>query len=112
MANDPNKIPDLLEELRDEAPEDQQHYFIDFEDFWERKLWHELTDGLLGYFKLSESGKQRIPLFDTFIKSFANKINQLKLVKLGLETLQFRGAAWEICLVASSADDDRRERPP
>lgn len=89
---DTDAIPNLLGDLRDQAADEQQHYFIDFEDYWERKLWHELTDKLLEYFENSVSGKQRIPLFDTFIKSFANKINQLKLVELGLATLEHRGS--------------------
>jgi hypothetical protein len=91
MAMDTDTIPELLGDLRDSAPDELQGYFIDFEDYWERKLWHELTDKLLEYFSKAESGDQRIPLFDTFIKSFANKINQLKLVELGLSTVDFRG---------------------
>jgi 26S proteasome regulatory subunit N9 len=91
MAMDPETIPNLLQEQRDQAPDELQHYFIDFEDYWERKLWHELTDKLIEYFEKPESRNQRIPLFDTFIKSFANKINQLKLVQLGLSTVELRG---------------------
>ncbi|PSN62381.1 hypothetical protein BS50DRAFT_559733 [Corynespora cassiicola Philippines] len=86
MAMDTDTIPNLLGDLRDQAPDELQEYFIHFEDYWERKLWHELTDKLIEYFDQPESAKQRIPLFDTFIKSFANKINQLKLVTLGLNT--------------------------
>ncbi|KAF2869024.1 hypothetical protein BDV95DRAFT_498919 [Massariosphaeria phaeospora] len=85
MAMDTDTIPNLLGDQRDQAPEELQEYFIHFEDYWERKLWHELTDELVEYFDLPESAKQRIPLFETFIKSFANKINQLKLVTLGLK---------------------------
>ncbi|KAH7378792.1 hypothetical protein BKA66DRAFT_421179 [Pyrenochaeta sp. MPI-SDFR-AT-0127] len=84
MAMDTDTIPNLLGDARDEAPEHLQEYFIAFEDYWERKLWHELTDKLIEYFDHPESAKQRIPFFETFIKSFANKINQLKLVTLGL----------------------------
>jgi hypothetical protein len=84
MAMETDTIPNLLGDQRDQAPEELQNYFIDFEDYWERKLWHELTDKLIEYFEHPESAKQRIPLFETFIKSFAKKINQLKLVTLGL----------------------------
>ena len=84
MAMDTDTIPNLLGDARDQAPKELQEYFIAFEDFWERKLWHELTDKLIEYFDHPESAKQRIPFFETFIKSFANKINQLKLVTLGL----------------------------
>lgn len=81
---DPETIPNLLADQRDAAQPDLQHYYITFEDYWERKLWHELTDTLLDFFNQAESAPQRIPLFDVFINSFAEKINQLKLVELGL----------------------------
>ena len=81
---DADKIPNHLAEQRDQAPDEFAHYYLTFEDYWERKLWHELTDCLLEYFKLPESASQRLPLFTTFIKSFADKINALKLVQLGL----------------------------
>jgi len=110
MAMDTDTIPNLLGDQRDQAPEELQNYFIDFENYWERKLWHELTEKLLEYFNHPESAKQRIPLFDTFIKSFANKVNQLKLVKLGLNAAkQYRGRksrAFENFRL--EADSDRR----
>ncbi|KAI4767176.1 hypothetical protein E4T44_14555, partial [Aureobasidium sp. EXF-8845] len=71
---------------RDAAPEDVQHYFLQFEDLWERKLWHELTNDLVLYFQDDHSQKQRLPLYNQFIKTFAEKINQLQLVTLGLST--------------------------
>lgn len=92
MAMDTDTIPNLLGDARDQAPEELQEYFIAFEDYWERKLWHELTDKLVDFFEQPESAPQRIPFFETFIKSFANKINQLKLVTLGLSAAtQFKG---------------------
>ncbi|KZM23356.1 hypothetical protein ST47_g5467 [Ascochyta rabiei] len=95
MAMDTDTIPNLLGDARDQAPEELQEYFIAFEDYWERKLWHELTDKLIDFFEHPESAKQRIPFFETFIKSFANKINQLKLVTLGLSAAtQFKGRSW------------------
>lgn len=81
---DPEVIPNFLAEQRDAAPVDLQHIFLTFEDQWERKLWHELTDSLIQYFANEESQPQRLPIFNTFILSFADKINQLKLVSLGL----------------------------
>lgn len=83
---DVDTIPNLLSEQREKASDDSQHYFLTFEDYWERKLWHELTDVLVQYFQQDQSASQRLPLYNTFIKSFADKINQLKLVTLGLST--------------------------
>ena len=77
-------IPDFLAEQRDVAPADLQHLFISFEDLWERKLWHQLTDTLIEFFNHKDSAPQRLPLYRTFILTFADKINQLKLVTLAL----------------------------
>ncbi|EME39845.1 hypothetical protein DOTSEDRAFT_74671 [Dothistroma septosporum NZE10] len=87
MAHPTNEqMLDFLQEQRDSAPDDLQHYFISFEDHWERKLWHELTDILVHFYFEEQSAKQRLPLFEKFVKSFADKINQLKLVRIGLQT--------------------------
>jgi len=87
-----DKIPDFLVEQRDAAPADLQHLFITFEDLWERKLWHQLTDALIEFFNLNESAHQRLPFYKTFILAFADKINQLKLVTLALSAAtQCRG---------------------
>ena len=77
-------IPDYLSDQRDKAPDELQHFFLSFEDYWERKLWHELTHSLLEFYDQPTSAPQRIPLYNTFVKAFADKINQLKLVTVGL----------------------------
>ncbi|RQM08343.1 hypothetical protein DH86_00003824, partial [Scytalidium sp. 3C] len=81
-------IPDFLAEQRDEAPGELQHLFIDFEDLWERKLWHQLTDRLVEFFNKKESAPQRLAFYKTFILTFADKINQLKLVRLALSAAE------------------------
>lgn len=91
-AKDLEMIPDYLAEQRDAAPDDLQPFFLNFEDYWERKLWHELTNTLIEYYSHPQSALQRINLFNTFVRTFADKINQLKLVTLGLSAAsQFKG---------------------
>jgi 26S proteasome regulatory subunit N9 len=80
-----DQIPDFLAEQRNEAPDDVQHYFLAFEDFWERKLWHQLTEALLEFFGSKKSDALQLPLYNNFILTFADKINQLKLVTLALK---------------------------
>lgn len=77
-------ISDFLGEQRDAAPNGLEHFFLTFEDQWERKLWHQLTDSLIEFFDNPESKPQRLPLYKSFILKFADKINQLKLVTLAL----------------------------
>ncbi|KAL8693570.1 MAG: hypothetical protein Q9218_001612 [Villophora microphyllina] len=81
---DPEVVANFLSEQRNNAPEDLQQSFLTIEDYWDRKLWHELTDVLVEYFNTSDSAPQRLPLFRHFILSFSEKINQLRLVTLGL----------------------------
>ncbi len=82
---DLDAIPNFLAEQSDEAPADVQHFYLTFEDLWERKLWHELTNSLVDYFRSSESSSQRLAVYNNFILTFADKINQLRLVWLGLQ---------------------------
>lgn len=84
MSFDPEKTTQLLSELRSNAPEEFQQTFIDIEDNWERKLWHQLTDVLVNFFSDPDSSPVRTVLFLRFVSSFADKINQLKFIHLAL----------------------------
>ncbi|KAL8744347.1 MAG: hypothetical protein Q9190_003402 [Brigantiaea leucoxantha] len=81
---DPEKVSNFLKEQLETAPEDLQQSLLTIEDYWDRKLWHQLTDILVEYFSTPASADQRLPLFREFILSFSDKINQLKFVSLGL----------------------------
>ncbi|KAJ9134736.1 26S proteasome regulatory subunit rpn9-like protein [Pleurostoma richardsiae] len=78
-------ISDFLAEQRDQAPDDLQPLILQFEDLWERKLWHQLTDKLVEFFNDPGSEPQRLQFYKVFILKFADKINQLKLVDLALK---------------------------
>ena len=82
---DPEEVAEFLNKQREDAPEELQQTFLDIEDNWERKLWHQLTGILDQYFSNPASAHQRLPLFEGFILSFWNKINQLKFVSLALQ---------------------------
>ncbi|KAJ5570613.1 uncharacterized protein N7459_010043 [Penicillium hispanicum] len=79
-----SKIPDFLAEQQAQGTPETQTYFLTFEDFWERKLWHQLTDALVDFFRIPQSAPHRLAFFKTFVLSFADRINQLKFVALGL----------------------------
>lgn len=78
-------ISDFLAEQRDAAPEDLQPLILQFEDLWERKLWHQLTNALLEFFNDPRSAPQRLQFYKVFVLKFADKINQLKLVDIALK---------------------------
>jgi 26S proteasome regulatory subunit N9 len=82
---EPEQISEFLASQRDQAPSEKiLTIFLTLEEYWDRKLWHQLTDTLVDFFRLPESAPQRLPIFKSFVVSFADKINQLKLVLLGL----------------------------
>ncbi|KKF96361.1 putative 26S proteasome regulatory subunit rpn9 [Ceratocystis platani] len=78
------KIQDFLADQREAAPEQLQADILEFEDLWERKLWHQLTEKLQAFFKNPASTPCRLPFYNVFVLTFADKINQLKLVQLAL----------------------------
>ena len=84
MTMDPEKVQEFLSGQQDSTPESLQDSFLKIEDLWDRKLWHQLTEALVEYFNDPASGPQRLPFFQKFILSFAEKMNQLKFVTLGL----------------------------
>ncbi|KAK9326281.1 hypothetical protein V1517DRAFT_312297 [Lipomyces orientalis] len=79
-------IPTILSVLRTEAPPDVAGEFYGMEDLWERRLWHQLTDVLVEFFQNPESAPLRTRVYTQFVGTFDSKINQLKLVTLGLAT--------------------------
>lgn len=107
-------IPDFLAEQRDKAPEELQPLVLDFENFWERKLWHQLTDSLVEFFNHPGSASQRLPFYKVFILKFADRINKLKLVDLALKAAtQCKGSSGRflhLCnsLAKNSLDDQEK----
>lgn len=91
---DNEAVLDFLASQRSEAPDELQPAFLDFEENFERKLWHQLTDNLIDFFDDPKSGSLRLPLFTKFIKAFADKINQLKLVTLALSAAAQCSSMW------------------
>ena len=82
---DPEHVAEFLNQQRENAPEELQTTFLDIEGNYDRKLWHQLTGILDQYFSNPASAHQRLSLYHNFILSFADKINQLKFVSLGLQ---------------------------
>jgi len=92
-------ISDFLAEQRDQAPDDLQPLILQFEDLWERKLWHQLTDKLVEFFNDPGSEPQRLQFYKVFILKFADKINQLKLVDLALKAASQCRGEYNICYI-------------
>ncbi|KAG1341058.1 hypothetical protein G6F62_005205 [Rhizopus arrhizus] len=75
-------VPKFLYETRQNVPSPLQHYFSTFEDYYERKLWHQLTLLILELFKEPGSDPFKIPVFQKFVAEWEDKINKLSLVTI------------------------------
>ena len=110
---DPEKVSQFLSEQRENTPEDLLQSFLTIEDYWDRKLWHQLTDVLVEYFSNPLSGPQRIPIFKVFVLGFGDKINQLKLVRLGLlAATQCSGSSYPSQNPGTKKECDPNSPPP
>lgn len=79
------EIPDLI------------NLFYELEDFYERKLWHQLTVSLSNFYKSKESknipvangtASVRTRIYDLFVSQFASKLNQIQVVDFLLSSLE------------------------
>ncbi|QEO21533.1 hypothetical_protein [Candidozyma auris] len=82
MAVD-NDVSTILAQLRSELESsDLIQIIYQLEDFYERKLWNQLTLALEELYQNPESsiGTLRQQIFSSFLSQFQNKLNQIKLV--------------------------------
>lgn len=76
-----NDVSTLLATIRleTESPE-LINVIYQLEDFYERKLWHQLTLALDEFYALNESQPFRNKIYVLFISKFAGNLNPLKVV--------------------------------
>ncbi|KAG6833216.1 hypothetical protein H0H87_010279 [Tephrocybe sp. NHM501043] len=60
-------------------------YFEAFQTLHTRKLWHQLTQKLKAFFDEEESRPYRVDVFERFVRDFEARINQLRLVEMGVK---------------------------
>ncbi|QEU62114.1 Rpn9 [Kluyveromyces lactis] len=83
-----HEIDTIISTLKQEVNSELAPLFDDFEDLYERKLWHQLTEKLAIFFHDSKSESFRLRLYTQFVSKFIDKINQLNVVEFLLQALQ------------------------
>lgn len=78
----------IISTLRSEADPELAGLFYEFEDYYEQKLWHQLTERLDTFYQDERSAPLRLRVYDTFVSKFQDKINQLKLTNFLLLSLK------------------------
>lgn len=82
-----HEIDTILSTLRMEVDPELAAMFYEFEDYYEQKLWHQLTERLNVFFHDEKSVPVRLRVYDNFVSKFQDKINQLKVVDFLLLSL-------------------------
>lgn len=83
-----HEIDTVLSTLRMEVDPELAPLFFEFEDLYEQKLWHQLTERLTLFFEDSKSEPLRLRVYDNFVTKFYDKINQVSVVEFLLLSLK------------------------
>ncbi|KAM6493081.1 hypothetical protein JOM56_011215 [Amanita muscaria] len=85
--SNPSKL--VLDEFINTAlaatPPELHPFFESFRTLYSRKLWHQLTQKLFEFFAHSASQPYRVDVFERFVRDFEGKLNQLRLVEMGVK---------------------------
>lgn len=84
----PHEIDTVLTTLRIEADSELASLFLEFEQLYEQKLWHQLTERLTVFFEDPRSNPLRLRVYSNFVTRFYDKINQLSVVEFLLQSLK------------------------
>ncbi|KAJ1801590.1 26S proteasome regulatory subunit [Coemansia sp. RSA 2399] len=79
-----NPAHNYLQQQQTEAPSALAPYFREFEDLYERKLWHQLTKKVEEFINIPEAAPYRIGLYNEFVKDWQRHMNKVKLVLFAL----------------------------
>ncbi|EMD35192.1 hypothetical protein CERSUDRAFT_116660 [Gelatoporia subvermispora B] len=67
------------------TPAELHPFFESFRTLHSRKLWHQLTLKLFEFFDHPLSRPYRVDVFDKFVRDFEGRLNQLRLVEMGVK---------------------------
>ncbi|KAJ2016507.1 26S proteasome regulatory subunit [Coemansia sp. RSA 376] len=79
-----NAVTNYLQQQQREAPSELAHYFSEFEDLYERKIWHQLTKHVDTFINLPEAAAYRVSIYTEFVRDWQKHMNKVKLVLFAL----------------------------
>ncbi|KAG8922705.1 26S proteasome regulatory subunit [Tulasnella sp. 419] len=74
-----------LSTVSSSSPQELHPFFEKFRRLHSRKLWHQLTLAIFEFLAHPQSPPYQVDLFNKFIRDFESKLNQLKLVEIGVK---------------------------
>ncbi|KAJ7093104.1 hypothetical protein C8R44DRAFT_835487 [Mycena epipterygia] len=90
MSIDPPKpyklnLDDFIATALSATPQELHPFFDSFRVLYNKKLWHQLTLKLFSFLDHPASKPYRVDVFESFVRDFETKINQLRLVEMGVK---------------------------
>lgn len=82
------EVSSTLNKLREDADPDLAPLFYEFEQLYQEKLWHQLTERLKMFFEDPRSAQLRLSTYLNFVTTFYDRINQLSVVEFLLLSLK------------------------
>ncbi|TIA93622.1 hypothetical protein E3P99_00105 [Wallemia hederae] len=79
---------DYVKKIQAEAPATIQEDLSNLEAYYNKRLYHQLTKTLKALLTKDEVSKYLVGLWDNFISTFKDKLNQLRLVEIGVRVAQ------------------------
>lgn len=84
-----NDVSTVLASLRAETESPELISAIyELEDFYERKLWHQLTLSLDDFYRLEQLKESKVKIFNLFISKILPKLNPIKIIDFLLESFK------------------------
>ncbi|KAI9352898.1 hypothetical protein BDR26DRAFT_910659 [Obelidium mucronatum] len=70
-----------LSKAKQSAPAELKEFFAQFEDLYDRKLWHQLTVALTKFAALPAAAPFLVPVYSEFVSEWQKRMNQLALIQ-------------------------------
>ncbi|KAJ7074388.1 hypothetical protein C8F01DRAFT_1100341 [Mycena amicta] len=88
MSVDPKpyklNLDEFIATANSTTPQELHPFFDNFRVLYNKKLWHQLTLKLFAFLDHPASKPYRVEVFESFVRDFETKINQLRLVEMGV----------------------------
>ncbi|OCH87179.1 PCI-domain-containing protein [Obba rivulosa] len=95
------------------TPAELHPFFESFRTLYSRKLWHQLTLKLFEFFDHPLSRPYRVDVFDKFVRDFEARLNQLRLVEMGVKVaLEIDNPATHITFLTDLLSRVNTEKAP
>ncbi|KAJ2082704.1 26S proteasome regulatory subunit [Coemansia sp. RSA 988] len=79
-----DKVSTYLQTQQQHATPEFAQYFGEFEDLYERKIWHQLTTVVEKFINIPEAAPYRVGLYHEFVRDWQKHMNKVKLVLFAL----------------------------